>query len=187
MMSCLLGLLAHVSFSETGTLRYSTYKVEWCILSQPHVSYGLLWFHIQIPSILMYNNYTISGFFLQHHTSQFPLSHTSCHLQRGLGADWAVHERTISSSPQMSLPSALPVLPHYTLPEPPDVKDWEDNTTTTLWAGNTVSRLKSEEVLSTINSEKYFRHNSILGQVVLHWICLHICGWDESREGAEDG
>lgn len=51
----------------------------------------------------------------------------------------------------------------------------------------TVSDLDSEEVLSAINSEKYLRHNSNLGQMDFYWITLSPylwLGW--VRKGAED-
>lgn len=86
-MRCLFGLFGPSAIFRDWDALSDTHTcwVEWCLPSQHHVRHGLLCFHIQIPSILMYSNYTISSFCLQHHTSYFPPSSTSCHLQRGLG------------------------------------------------------------------------------------------------------
>lgn len=88
-MRCLFGLFGPSAIFREWNALSDTHAcwVEWCLPSQHHVRYGLLCFHIQIPSILMYSNYTISSFCLQHHTSYFPPSSTFCHLQRGLGTE----------------------------------------------------------------------------------------------------
>lgn len=134
-MRCLFGLFGPCAiFRDWNALSDTcTCRVEWCLSSQHHVRYGLLCFYIQIPSILMYSNYTISSFCLQHHTSYFPPSSTSCHLQRGLETERAVYEITNSSNPRCPSPKHYQSCHPYPLPELPMLRTGRTTQPPPLW------------------------------------------------------
>lgn len=76
---CLFEPWAHFQRLECSFRHKHMQSGEMPPFSASHKIWSAL-FPIQIPSIFMYSNYTISSFCLQHHTSYFPLSRTSCHL-----------------------------------------------------------------------------------------------------------